>query len=77
MILSSYVINIIKPRKMRLAVRVGRVRSAVQSKKWGQISDGERPFGSGRFCWNIKIGVKRAKICVNWAERQFQDRILW
>jgi hypothetical protein len=48
-----------------------------ENQKWGQISEGERPFGRGRFCWNIKKEVKRANVSVNWAERQFQDRILW
>jgi len=54
LLLSSYVINIIKSRKMRLALRVGRVRSAVQTKNGVRYLKGRDHSGGGGSAGTLK-----------------------
>jgi len=59
--LSSYVTDIIKPRKMRLAVRVGRVRSAVQTKNGVRYLNGRDHLGGGGSAETLKWKLKERK----------------
>lgn len=54
LLLSSYVINIIKSGKMRLAVRVGRVRSAVRTKNGVRYLKGRDHSGGGGSAGTLK-----------------------